>query len=82
MDKSNKVFCTCSKCCHKDTKRGIRLFISKSTRIRYHKQDNKNLLVADSISNSSSETASILSLSDIITSSRSESFILVDYSEL
>ncbi|CAI2189633.1 16907_t:CDS:2 [Funneliformis geosporum] len=78
MDKSNKVFCTCSKCCHKDTKRGIGLFIPKSTRTRHRKRDNENLSVVDSISSSSSETASILSLSDVFTSSKSKSSVLVE----
>ena len=78
MDKSNKVFCTCSKCRHKDTERGIGLFIPKSTRTRHRKRDNENPSVLDSISSSSSETASILSLSDVCTSSRSESSILVE----
>ncbi|CAG8565722.1 8223_t:CDS:2 [Funneliformis caledonium] len=36
MNKSNKVFCICSKCHHKDTERGIGLFIPKSTRTRHH----------------------------------------------
>ncbi|CAG8717903.1 6790_t:CDS:2 [Funneliformis caledonium] len=81
MDKSNKVFCTYSKCHHKDTERVIGLFIPKSTRTRYHKQNDENSLVLDFISSFGSETASILSLSDVYTSSKSELSILVGLSE-
>ncbi|CAG8513551.1 434_t:CDS:2 [Funneliformis caledonium] len=70
MDKSNKVFYTCSKYRHKNTERGIGLFIPKSTRTRHHKQNDENSSVLDSILSSSSETASILNLSDVCTSSK------------
>ncbi|CAG8755791.1 4965_t:CDS:2, partial [Funneliformis caledonium] len=49
-----------------------------STRTRHRKRNDENSSVLDSILSSSSETASILSLSDVCTSSRSESSILIE----
>ena len=78
LNKTNKVLCTCSKCCKKDTEKGIGLLIPKSTRTRHRKQENKTPLVLDLTLDSSSEAGSSLSISDIYSSSESESSVLVD----
>jgi len=65
--KSNKVFCTCSKCCKKDIE-GKGLLISKSTRTRHRKQENEKPPASDS---TLSSTTSGLSFTDVYFSSES-----------
>ena len=70
-NKSNKVLCTCLKCCKKDI---TGLLVSKSTRTRHRKYEHEKPPVSDSTLSSSSTTVSNLSLSDIDSSTKSESF--------
>ena len=61
----NKVLCTCSKCCKKDTENGIGRLIPKSTRTRHRKKEHENQLEHSLSFSSSSELVSNLSLSDV-----------------
>lgn len=74
--KSNKVLCTCIKCHQNDTEEGVGRLIPKSTRTRHRKQEK----VPD-INSTLSSTTSNLSISNICSSSESESSILMDLDE-
>src|SRR2546421_12514031 len=74
--KSNKVLCTCLKCCQNDTE-GVGLLIPKSTRTRHRKQEK---IPIESNLTLSSATSS-LSISDIRSSSESEPSTLMDSNE-
>src|SRR5688572_7562934 len=74
--KSNKVLCICLKCRQNDIKEGVGRLIPKSTRTRHRKQEK-----ARDINSTLSSTTSSLSISDICSSSESESSILMDLDE-
>jgi hypothetical protein len=66
FQKKTKVFCNCSKCCKDNLENG--LFVSKSTRARHRQRKN------DQTPNSSLESNSSLSVSELEESSSSSSF--------